>query len=90
MAYPKTHPLKALSTLDQREQQRLRKREQMKQMLLTKFLVKYGQKMENVVREEIDDLMGKDVITEAGLVQLDKRIRERSAVNNPEEQLSQR
>ena len=62
----------------------------MKQMLLTKFLVKYGQKMENVVREEIDDLMGKDVITEAGLVQLDKRIRERSAVNNPEEQLSQR
>jgi len=65
------------------------KREQLKQMLINKFRVKYGIKadvdnFDAIIRDEVETLMQNNALTEHDLTQMDKRLRQRLSIN-PEE-----
>ena len=89
MSYPKQHPIKSPSNLDVHNQKKTQKRDQIKQMLINKFRLKYAVKpdvdaFDQVIRDEVNALMVLDKITEGELMKLDKRLSQKQS-NNPEE-----
>ena len=89
MSYPKQHPIKTSSNLDVHTLKKTQKRDQIKQMLINKFRLKYAVKpdvdaFDQVIRDEVNALMVLDKITEGELMKLDKRLSQK-VLNNPEE-----
>jgi hypothetical protein len=80
MSYPKVHPLKAMALQDSRTLMKTQKREQLKNMLINKFRVKYNIKSDSdnfdaIIRDEVEALMQSNALTEQDLTQMDKRLK---------------
>lgn len=79
----------ALSQPDFRAMVKEKKRESLKQTLINKFRVKYNVRagqdnFEAIIRDEVQALLHSNALSEADLVQLDKRLKQRLSAN-PEE-----
>lgn len=56
MSYPKQHPTKTMPLNETRTQLKTQKREQIKQMLINKFRLKYSQMVAAATPSSVDDL----------------------------------
>lgn len=83
MAYPKKKAQSDLNNatktpkMSEERRQRLlalQQREELKGMLVNKFIAKYGQKQKSHIHKEVDQFMKKHKMTEGNLEQLEKNI----------------
>jgi hypothetical protein len=86
MSYPKKHPAASKDT--DRETKNSVRREQMKNLLITKFRGKFnvtgGQEYtDRLIRSEVETFLNNDQMTEQNLIKLDKKLSELVAQDLP-------
>lgn len=71
--------------MEQRQFDKLKKKEQLKNIIINKFRAKFGVRpqiddLDAVIKQEVDNLLSGEQMTEASLLKLDKKIQ--SMVSN--------